>query len=84
MVRRASLYLTNFNRPYLLWAPLMLLAAIGSGAVRVAEPCRGGPGIRSRAGYGRLARSIQSPPAVVVFMLAQWAGAGGLLGAPGR
>jgi arabinofuranosyltransferase len=61
-------YLTNFNRPYLLWAPVMLLAAIGL----VLFASRTMPWWTSHQiprGYGRLARSIQSPPAVVLFML---------------
>jgi arabinofuranosyltransferase len=61
-------YLANFNRPYLLWAPAILL--IGLGVVALAT--RGRPWWIRRAtppGYSWLARRIQSPSAVVVFML---------------
>ena len=33
--QQGFVYLTNFNRPYLLWAPVMLLAGHRVGAVRV-------------------------------------------------
>jgi arabinofuranosyltransferase len=61
-------YLTNFNRPYALWVPAVLLLALGllltatrsrSWWTRHAAP----------RGYGRWARAVQSPPAVVVFMV---------------
>lgn len=61
-------YLANFNRPYLLWVPAILLLALG--AVLLVTRTR--PWwIRRRvpAGYGRLARTVQSPPAVVAFIL---------------
>jgi arabinofuranosyltransferase len=62
------IYLSNFNRPYALWAPAVLLAALalvllGGGLrpwwTRHTPPTRHGP----------LARSVQSPTAVVVFIL---------------
>jgi arabinofuranosyltransferase len=61
-------YLANFNAPYLLWAPAILLVGL-AGVVLVT---RGRPwSIRYAAvpGYGRLARIVQSPFAVVIFML---------------
>ncbi|WP_306768844.1 flagellar motor control protein ZomB [Mycobacterium hubeiense] len=61
-------YLANFNAPYLLWVPAVLLAALG--AVLLLTRTR--PWwIRRTApqGYGWLARTMQSPPAVVVFIL---------------
>ena len=61
-------YLTNFNRPYLLWAPAILLVGLGV----VALVTRGRPFWSrqpSPAGYGWLARRVQSPSAVVVFMI---------------
>jgi arabinofuranosyltransferase len=62
------IYLSNFNRPYALWAPAVLLVALalvllGGGSrpwwARHAPP----------RGHGPLARSVQSPTAVVVFIL---------------
>lgn len=61
-------YLANFNQPYLLWAPAVLLIGL---AVMV-QLLRGRPkgGRRpARAGSGWLARTVQSPQAVVAFML---------------
>lgn len=60
-------YLTNFNQPYLLWVPVALLAALG--VVLLATRTR--PWwVRHQVprGYGWLARTIQSPAAVVLFM----------------
>jgi arabinofuranosyltransferase len=62
------LYLTNFNRPYLLWAPVMLLAAIGL-VLFASRTMPWWTRHQIPRGYGLLARSIQSPPAVVFFML---------------
>jgi arabinofuranosyltransferase len=65
---QGMIYLSNFNRPYALWAPAVLLAALalvllGGGSrpwwTRHTPPTRHGP----------LARSVQSPTAVVVFIL---------------
>ena len=61
-------YLANFNGPYLLWAPAILLA----GLAVVVMVTRGRPwGIRHTVapGSGWTARIVQSPQAVVVFML---------------
>jgi arabinofuranosyltransferase len=66
-------YLANFNHPYLLWAPAILLVGLGL----VALVTRGRPWWIRRAtppGYGWVARRVQSPSAVVIFMVA-----GGLL-----
>jgi arabinofuranosyltransferase len=62
------LYLTNFNQPYLLWAPVMLLAAIGL-VLFASRTMPWWTRHQIPPGYGLLARSIQSPPAVVFFML---------------
>jgi arabinofuranosyltransferase len=62
------IYLSNFNRPYALWVPAVLLVALalvllGGGSrpwwSRHAPP----------RGHGPLARSVQSPTAVVIFMV---------------
>ncbi|KUI46950.1 hypothetical protein AU198_06375 [Mycobacterium sp. GA-1199] len=61
-------YLANFNQPYLLWAPAILLAGL-AGVVWV---IRGRPRPNRGAlapGSGRLARMVQSPAAVVIFFL---------------
>jgi len=61
-------YLANFNRPYLLWAPAILLVGLGL----VALVTRGRPWWSRRAtppGYGWVARRVQSPSAVVVFIV---------------
>jgi arabinofuranosyltransferase len=61
-------YVTNFDAPYLLWLPAILLGVLGL----VLLTTRSRPWwIRRQApyGYGRLARIVQSPPAVVLFIL---------------
>jgi len=61
-------YLANFNGPYLLWAPAILLAGL-AGVVMVT---RGGPWRMRRpvgSGYGWLAQRVQSPGAVVIFLI---------------
>ncbi|WP_308159918.1 flagellar motor control protein ZomB [Mycolicibacterium goodii] len=61
-------YLANFNQPYLLWVPAVLLVLLG--LVLVATRSR--PWWLHRQvprGYGWLRRTIQSPPAVVAFMV---------------
>ncbi|MGE2737796.1 flagellar motor control protein ZomB [Mycolicibacterium vaccae] len=61
-------YLANFNQPYLLWAPAVLLIGL---AVMVML-LRGRPSwVNRRApeGTARWARILQNPTAVVVFML---------------
>jgi arabinofuranosyltransferase len=62
------IYLSNFNQPYLLWAPAILLVGL---AVMVLIN-RGQPWWKRRTvaqGYGRLARTVQSPSAVVLFII---------------
>ena len=60
-------YLTNFNGPYLLWVPVLLASALAIVLfVMHSRPWWGHP---PPAGYSRLARSVQSPTAVVVFMV---------------
>ncbi|WP_422743931.1 flagellar motor control protein ZomB [Mycobacterium sp. WMMD1722] len=64
-------YLTNFVEPYALWLPLVLVAALGAVLLFMrSRPGRSGwVRHRSAPGYSRLARAVQSPPAVVAFML---------------
>ena len=76
-------YLTNFDEPYLLWLPALLLAVLAL----VLLITRSRPWwIRRSAppGYSRLARVVQSPPAVVMFITRQRSGAGRLLDPAGR
>ncbi len=58
-------YLANFNSPYLLWAPAILLAGLAA----VVMVTRGRRVTRPVRDHGWLARWVQSPTAVVVFML---------------
>ena len=61
-------YLANFDEPYLLWLPALLLAVLAL----VLLATRSRPWWIRRAappGYSRLARMVQSPAAVVMFML---------------
>jgi arabinofuranosyltransferase len=61
-------YLANLNSPYLMWVPAVLL--LGVGAVLLITRSR--PYWHRRtppAGYTWLARTVQSPPAVVAFIL---------------
>lgn len=63
------IYLANFNQPYLLWVPAVLLVAVS--ALLLATPTRPWwvrPEVRR--GYGRFARLVQSPAAVVAFFIA--------------
>ncbi|OBI77128.1 flagellar motor control protein ZomB [Mycobacterium sp. E740] len=61
-------YLANFNQPYLLWAPAILLAGLAA----VVWVTRGRPrpsrGAVTRDS-GWVARTVQSPAAVVIFFL---------------
>ena len=62
-------YLANFNQPYLLWIPAILLLALGA----LLLTARTHPWwIRHEAprDYGWLARTVQSTPAIVIFFLA--------------
>lgn len=63
------IYLANFNRPYALWIPVLLVIALG--AVLLAGRSRPWWIRRSDApsNFTWLARRVQSPAAVVIFML---------------
>ncbi len=61
-------YLANFDEPYLLWLPALLLAVLAM----VLLVTRSRPWWIRRAappGYSRLARMVQSPAAVVMFIV---------------
>ncbi|MDT5145964.1 MAG: arabinofuranosyltransferase, partial [Mycobacterium sp.] len=65
---QGMVYLANFDAPYAVWVPLVLLVPLGLLLVA---------GRRRRSflrpllapDYGRAARAVQSPPAVVAFVL---------------
>ncbi len=63
-------YLANFNKPYALWIPALLLIALGA---VVLLALRSGPWWIGRSdapsNYSWLARRVHSPAAVVIFML---------------
>ena len=61
------IYLSDFNRPYALWVPALLLAGLG---LVMWASARRRKGIRAPSPtHGPLARTVQSPTAVVVFIL---------------
>ncbi|MGV0837689.1 flagellar motor control protein ZomB [Mycolicibacterium thermoresistibile] len=60
-------YLTNFTSPYLLWLPLILVAAIG--AVLLTTRLRPWRRHAISRDVGWLARTVQSPPVVVAFFV---------------
>jgi arabinofuranosyltransferase len=60
-------YLSNFNRPYLLWVPLMLTAALA--ILLFVSHSRPWWGQNAPRGYSLIARRVQSPTAVVIFMV---------------
>jgi arabinofuranosyltransferase len=61
------IYLGNFTHPYALWLAALLVIALGVVVVAARKP-RAGESAPSGHGRG-LARRIQSPTAVVIFML---------------
>ncbi len=65
---QGMIYLSNFNAPYAMWAPVVLLVPLGL----LLMATRRRPSFLRPAEsptYGRLARAVQSPPAVVTFVL---------------
>jgi arabinofuranosyltransferase len=65
---QGMIYLSNFNAPYAVWVPVVLLVPLG--VLLVAARHR--PSFLRPAlapDYGRVARAVQSPPAVVAFVL---------------
>jgi arabinofuranosyltransferase len=65
---QGMVYLANFNAPYLLWIPAGLLVAV---ALVLVATRRRPWWIHHEAprNYGRLARIVQSPPAIVIFFV---------------
>lgn len=62
------IYLANFNAPYSIWIPVVLLVPLGI----VLMAARRRPSFMRPTlapGYGRLARAVQSPTAVVTWMV---------------
>ena len=65
---QGMIYLSNFIAPYAVWIPVVLLLPLG--ALLIAARRR--PSFLRPVlapDYGRLARAVQSPPAVVAFVL---------------
>ncbi|BBY86044.1 flagellar motor control protein ZomB [Mycolicibacterium tokaiense] len=58
-------YLTNFNAPYLLWIPAVVLVGLGIAVVAGRAPRE----LSVPAGYGRLARAVQRPSVIVAFFV---------------
>lgn len=61
-------YLSNFDAPYAVWVPVVLLLPLGV----LLLAARRRPSFLRPAlapNYGRVARAVQSPPAVVAFVL---------------
>ncbi len=65
---QGMIYLSNFDAPYAVWVPVVLLVPLGV----LLMAARRRPSFLRPAlapDYGRLARAVQSPPAVVAFVL---------------
>ncbi len=65
---QGMIYLSNFDAPYAVWVPVVLLVPLGV----LLMAARRRPSFLRPAlapNYGRLARAVQSPPAVVAFVL---------------
>ncbi len=65
---QGMIYLSNFNAPYAVWIPVVLVVLLG---VLLFAARRKHSFLRPGLGpdYGRLARAVQSPSAVVAFVL---------------
>lgn len=63
------IYLANFNKPYALWIPALLLIALGAVLVVTRSTPWWIPPAEAPGGYSRWARRIQSPAAVVIFIV---------------
>ncbi|WP_301149566.1 terminal beta-(1-_2)-arabinofuranosyltransferase [Mycobacterium simiae] len=65
---QGMIYLSNFVHPYVVWLPVLLLVPLGL----IVMAARRRPSFLRpmlAPNYGRLARRVQSPPAVVAFVL---------------
>ncbi|WP_304442232.1 terminal beta-(1-_2)-arabinofuranosyltransferase [Mycobacterium sp. 4858] len=65
---QGMIYLSNFDAPYAVWVPVMLLVPLGI----LLLAARRRPSFLRPAlapDYGRVARAVQSPPAIVAFVL---------------
>jgi arabinofuranosyltransferase len=65
---QGMIYLSNFNQPYALWVPVVLLVPLGL----LLMAARRRPSFLRpmlAPNYGRVARAVQSPPAVVAFVV---------------
>jgi arabinofuranosyltransferase len=65
---QGMIYLSNFNVPYAVWVPVVLLVPLGL----LLMAARRRPSFLRPAlapDYGRVARAVQSPPAAVAFVL---------------
>ena len=65
---QGMIYLSNFNTPYAVWIPVVVLVPLGL----LLMAARRRPSFLRPVlapDYGRLARAVQSPPAVVAFVL---------------
>lgn len=63
------IYLSNFNQPYALWLAAVLVIALAAVLLAVRRHT-GGSSAQPAGNSGRFARRIQSPTAVVIFMVA--------------
>jgi arabinofuranosyltransferase len=65
---QGMIYLSNFDAPYAVWVPVVLLVPLG---VLLIVARRRPSFLRPALApdYGRVARAVQSPPAVVAFVL---------------
>lgn len=61
-------YLSNFNGPYALWVPMLLLAGLGVLLWASARRVHHAP-VAPSSGGGPAVRKVQSPAAVVIFIL---------------
>lgn len=65
---QGMIYLSNFNRPYALWVPVLLLVGLGL-VLSIPAGRRRIPHASPPREYGPLAQTVQSPLAVVAFIL---------------